>query len=191
MLIPEDQFGLSRSVRVKRVHEIVHILRKHNFLQGFTPEELRALFEDLGPELHQSWANPLARVPRSCLMPIARRSLSFNRNANPCRSRRCSLRSMRGSRNGIDREKIFASIDPHPLGSASLAQVHRATLTTGEEVAIKVQRPGVRATMAQDIDVMRSLARRLSHYMKDAQMVRSGAMWSRSCGSPSSKRPTF
>ena len=46
---PEDQFGLSRSVRVKRVHEIVHILRKHNFLQGFTPEELRALFEDLGP----------------------------------------------------------------------------------------------------------------------------------------------
>lgn len=54
---------------------------------------------------------------------------------------------------GIDREKIFASIDPRPLGSASLAQVHRATLTTGEEVAIKVQRPGVRATMAQDIDV--------------------------------------
>ena len=72
---------------------------------------------------------------------------------------------------GSTGEKIFASIDPHPLGSASLAPVHRATLTTGEEVAIKVQRPGVRATMAQDIDVMRSLARRLSRYLKDAQMV--------------------
>ena len=37
---------------------------------------------------------------------------------------------------------IFDAIDPNPLGSASLAQVHRARLATGEDVAVKVQRPG-------------------------------------------------
>lgn len=42
---------------------------------------------------------------------------------------------------------------------ASLAQVHRAVLTSGESVAIKIQRPGVKATMALDIDIMRTLAR--------------------------------
>ncbi|MBM6687071.1 AarF/ABC1/UbiB kinase family protein, partial [Faecalicatena contorta] len=54
--------------------------------------------------------------------------------------------------------EIFEHIDPTPLGSASLAQVHRATLLTGEDVAVKVQRPGVRETMAQDVSIMRSIA---------------------------------
>ena len=165
---PEDQFGLSRSVRVKRVHEIVHILRKHNFLQGFTPEELRALFEDLGPsfiKVGQTLSTRSEILPHAYCKALSQ--LQQECEPMPFETVLIALDAIYG----IDREKIFASIDPHPLGSASLAQVHRATLTTGEEVAIKVQRPGVRATMAQDIDVMRSLARRLSHYMKDAQMV--------------------
>ena len=55
-------------------------------------------------------------------------------------------------------DEIFDHIDPTPLGSASLAQVHRAKLLTGEDVAIKVQRPGVRETMAQDVSIMRTIA---------------------------------
>ena len=39
---------------------------------------------------------------------------------------------------------IFSNIDPKPLGSASLAQVHKATLSNGDVVAVKVQRQGVR-----------------------------------------------
>ena len=54
---------------------------------------------------------------------------------------------------GRPADEVFAHIDPKPLGSASLAQVHRATLKTGEDVAIKVQRPGVRETMAQDVSI--------------------------------------
>jgi hypothetical protein len=66
---------------------------------------------------------------------------------------------------------MFLSIDPQPLGSASLAQVHRAVLSNGDSVAVKVQRPGVRETMAQDIDIMRSLAKRAKKILKDNQML--------------------
>ncbi|KKN34124.1 hypothetical protein LCGC14_0796710, partial [marine sediment metagenome] len=49
-------------------------------------------------------------------------------------------------------ENIFASVDEQPLASASLAQVYKARLKSGEEVALKVQRPGVRKKIDTDID---------------------------------------
>ena len=165
---PEDQFGLSRSVRAKRVREIIQILRKHNFLQGFTPEELRALFEDLGPsfiKVGQTLSTRSEILPHAYCVALSQ--LQQECEPMPFELVITALDAIYGA----DREKIFASIDPTPLGSASLAQVHKAYLSTGEEVAIKVQRPGVRVTMAQDIDVMRSVAKRLSRYMKDSQMV--------------------
>ena len=42
-----------------------------------------------------------------------------------------------------------------PLGSASIAQVHRAVLKTGEEVVVKVQRKGIYEVMARDIGLMK------------------------------------
>ncbi|MGX7953383.1 2-polyprenylphenol 6-hydroxylase [Tsuneonella sp. HG249] len=46
---------------------------------------------------------------------------------------------------------LYASIDPVPVGSASIAQVHRAVTTEGRDVAIKVLRPGIREKLANDI----------------------------------------
>ena len=48
-------------------------------------------------------------------------------------------------------EKLFAEIDPVPVGAASIAQVHKGTTTCGRKVAIKVLRPGIREKFAQDI----------------------------------------
>ncbi len=55
-------------------------------------------------------------------------------------------------------EKFFAEIDPVPLAAASIAQVHRARLKTGEEVAIKVRRPGIVAVVESDISALMALA---------------------------------
>ncbi|MDQ2878950.1 MAG: 2-polyprenylphenol 6-hydroxylase [Pseudomonadota bacterium] len=49
-------------------------------------------------------------------------------------------------------EEVFASIDPVPVGAASIAQVHRAVTTEGAQVAIKVLRPGVEEEFARAID---------------------------------------
>lgn len=55
-------------------------------------------------------------------------------------------------------DEIFESIDPEPLASASLGQVHKARLKSGRTVALKVQRPGVRRVIADDFDVLEQIA---------------------------------
>lgn len=54
---------------------------------------------------------------------------------------------------------LFASFDRIPVASASVAQVHRATLASGEEVAVKVRRPGLDDLVRFDLSVMRLVAR--------------------------------
>jgi ubiquinone biosynthesis protein len=56
-------------------------------------------------------------------------------------------------------EELFDSYETEAFASASMAQVHRATLKTGEKVAVKVQRPEIRAIIVEDIRIMYMLAR--------------------------------
>ncbi len=55
-------------------------------------------------------------------------------------------------------EDVFATFDRKPLAAASIAQVHVATLHTGEEVVVKVQRPTIRTQVYRDLEVMAWLA---------------------------------
>jgi predicted unusual protein kinase regulating ubiquinone biosynthesis (AarF/ABC1/UbiB family) len=59
---------------------------------------------------------------------------------------------------GAPPESIYASFEPTSFAAASIGQVHRATLHSGERVAVKVQRPGIREALQADIDLMYSLA---------------------------------
>ena len=55
-------------------------------------------------------------------------------------------------------EDVFAEFDERPIAAASVAQVHRARLKSGEDVVVKVQRPGVRRVAAGDLDIVNRLA---------------------------------
>lgn len=59
---------------------------------------------------------------------------------------------------GVRISKIFESFDEKPIGAASLAQVHRATLRDGRKVAVKVQRPGITEQIRDDLDTLARLA---------------------------------
>lgn len=54
---------------------------------------------------------------------------------------------------------LFQSFDPIPIAAASLGQVHKAQLYSGEEVVAKVQRPGLRKLFAIDLDILKGIAR--------------------------------
>ena len=55
--------------------------------------------------------------------------------------------------------RVFSHIDQQPLASASIAQVHAATLVTGESVVVKVQKPGVQAIITADLNTVYVLVR--------------------------------
>ena len=55
-------------------------------------------------------------------------------------------------------ENIFTKIDKEPISAASLGQVHKATLHSGEKVAVKIQRPGLREQITLDLYIVRNIA---------------------------------
>jgi ubiquinone biosynthesis protein len=69
---------------------------------------------------------------------------------------------------GIRIGKAFREFDPSPLAAASLGQVHRAELRDGRRVAVKVQRPGMRAEVVDDLEVLDTIARWLETYSEAA-----------------------
>src|SRR5919204_433779 len=71
---------------------------------------------------------------------------------------------------------VFARIDPEPLASASIAQVHAALLHDGREVVVKVRRPGVLDQVELDLDVMRTTVRFLHKHSETAQLLQLEAL---------------
>ncbi|EHR70172.1 2-polyprenylphenol 6-hydroxylase [Burkholderiales bacterium JOSHI_001] len=68
--------------------------------------------------------------------------------------------------------EIFSRFDEQPVASASIAQVHFATLLDGREVAVKVLRPGMLAVMDNDIALMRTLARWMERVWVDGKRLK-------------------
>jgi ubiquinone biosynthesis protein len=73
---------------------------------------------------------------------------------------------------GSSLEEIFGSFDSTPLAAASIAQVHAATLKDGEEVVVKVLRPGMREVIELDLEVLDALAALADEYWVEARPVR-------------------
>jgi ubiquinone biosynthesis protein len=69
-------------------------------------------------------------------------------------------------------QELFSTFDTNPLASASIAQVHAATLLDGEEVVVKVVRPGIRQQLRRDIDLLYAIAGLAERYWEGGPRVR-------------------
>ena len=167
-MAPSEEFKLSSEGRRKRIGEILGIVRKYEAWHNITPRRLRCMLEDLGPmfvKMGQILANRSEILPQEYCDELRR----LRSNVEPVPF--AVVHDCLVAEYGRPLNEVFSHIDRRPLGSASLAQVHRATLVTGEDVAIKVQRPGAQQVMAQDIDIMRSIVRHASRFVKTDQFV--------------------
>ena len=72
---------------------------------------------------------------------------------------------------GIDVNDYFSEIEENPMASASIGQVFRAKLKTGEKVVIKIQRENIRPVVEADLGIMKNLAKTLEKYYDDLKRM--------------------
>lgn len=129
---------------------------------------LRKALEHLGP-IFVKFGQALSTRPDLLPAPFITELSKLQDRVPPQSSAqiREALRAAYGREPGEE----FASFDESPVGSASVAQVHRAVLKTGEEVAVKILRPGVLPRIRRDIELMRAFASLLEWALKDGRRL--------------------
>lgn len=131
-------------------------------------KELRGAFEELGPtyvKLAQLVASSPGLFPdvlavefRACLdrvPPVAT----------------CEVHRVIAAELGAPVDELFAGFEDQPLASASIAQVHAATLRDGAEVVVKVQRPGLAGLLGPDMVILRRLAGLVDRFSSTGRMA--------------------
>jgi ubiquinone biosynthesis protein len=66
----------------------------------------------------------------------------------------------------------FQSVDPNPLASASIAQVHRATTNEGDDAVVKIRKPGIKQLILQDCDILQAAAELLERHVPESRNYR-------------------
>ncbi len=126
------------------------------------PERLRLALEELGPTFIKL-GQLLSSRPDIL-------SLEYTRELRKLQDRVPSvsieaIREVIAAEFGRPAEALFAEFSTEPLAAASIAQVHRGRLHSGEEVVIKVRRPQITALIETDIDILEGLANLLERHL--------------------------
>jgi len=138
----------------KRLKEVLDVLRKYNYDNGITPEITVNILTDLGPtfvKIGQIASQQAAYLPREYCDALAQ----LRSKVAPMDLETVNAQVEKYL--GKPVSELYASFDEKPLGSASIAQVHRAELFDGTVVAVKVRRPGVVETVARDFALIEKI----------------------------------
>ena len=134
-----------------RLKEITGVLRKHNIKRGVSPEKLRFILEDLGStfiKIGQIMSLHSDILPKRYCDELMRLRSDVSPMPFP------QVEEVLKDAYGCHWSKIFKELDKIPIGSASIAQVHKAVLKDGNKVVVKIQRQGIYHTMARDIRLL-------------------------------------
>lgn len=144
-----------------RLMQILRVLARHKFLGALRgkrhwppPKEVRETFEELGLTFLK-FGQVLA-LRRDLLPDAYINELELLHDQLPALGFD-AVRVMVEAELGAPLSKLFASFSETPLASATIAQVHKATMKDGRHVAVKVQRAGLEAIIATDVAALRYL----------------------------------
>lgn len=162
---PQPEFTVSKKVSLLRAApRLLHILRvlaRHRFFGALlgrqhwpAPQEVRETFEELG--LFFLKFGQVLAIRRDLLPAAYANELALLHDQLPAMDIN-AVRAAVEDELGKPLSQVFASFDEVPLGAATIAQVHKASLHDGRQVAVKVQRPGLPALIAEDIAALNYL----------------------------------
>lgn len=181
----------TRSKNMKRVNEIVDVLRKYEVeylieqssffkrlpFRNKKEEELdlddtfemriRLSFEELGSTFIKL-GQLLSTRPDLVGQDLAHELTKLQDAAPPIPFE--TVKEIIESELDDDMENLFAEFEEKPIGSASIGQVHKAKFHNGTEVAVKVQKPGVEELIDTDLDIMHFFAGRVNQFVRRSRV---------------------
>ena len=181
----------TQSKNMKRVNEIVDVLRKYeveylieqsSFLKRLPfrkrkEEEpdlddtfemrIRLSFEELGATFIKL-GQLLSTRPDLVGQELAYELTKLQDDAPPIPFE--TVKEIIESELDDDMENLFAEFEEKPIGSASIGQVHKAKFHNGTEVAVKVQKPGVEELIDTDLDIMHFFAGRVNQFVRRSRV---------------------
>ena len=138
----------------ERGKEILAILRKYDYDDGLTPQMIVDILQDLGPtfvKLGQIASTHTDMLPQEYCEALG----ALRSSVAPMDSE--TVHAQIEKHLGKPANEIFQFFDDKPLGAASIGQVHKAELEDGTVVAVKVRRPGVVQTVAEDFALIEKI----------------------------------
>jgi ubiquinone biosynthesis protein len=170
------KYGFGDLVDLLKIEQYIEIglqmisRKKRDRVERLTrAERIRMAFEELGPtfiKLAQVLSARPDLIPPDFVTELAR----LQDKVPPADF--SELRGILGTELNRPREEIFETIEENPLASASIAQVHRARLIDGEDVAVKIQRPGIRKIIEVDLEIMLHLATLMERHVEEFSLHR-------------------
>lgn len=141
-----------------------YLLGKKEEKEKKSPSNLRKAFEELGPtfiKIGQILSTRQELVPEEYIIELSK--LQDNVPADDF----VNMSKVFYNEFNKDIEDEFLYIDKVPIASASIAQVYRGMLKSGEDVVIKIQRPNIKETMKMDFDILIGLSEKFTKFFKD------------------------
>ena len=169
IIIILTKYGLTDYIKILRLDKSFRFISKLMLLNKSLPkgtyskwQRIRMAVEELGPtfvKLGQLLSNRTDVLPKELILELEK----LQDNVPPFSEESVKKVIKRELKKSID--ESFLSFSEKPIASASIAQVHKATLQNGDSVAVKIQRPDIEGVIDSDLDILAGFASLLAKYV--------------------------